>query len=160
MRKVIITGHLAADAEFKQSVQTGKTFVTFRVGNSEYFDKDENGKPRTMWFKVTMFDNVTIGNYLKKGKYVEVIGNLREDVYQSRTTGNCEISRDITADSVSFGNASASQNGVPKQTKTETAPPQIQTSMTPVEKPVTAMTTEEVKNTIPSNNIDEDDLPF
>lgn len=158
MRKVIISGHLAADAELKQFAQSGKNYVTFRMGNSEYFDKDDQGKMKTMWFRVTMFDNLTFANYLKKGKYVEVIGNLREDIYQSKTTGGCEISRDVTADSVSFGNAS--QNNGTKPTKTEDVPPQVQTSMTPTEKPAVAMTTEEVKKTLPSVNVDEDDLPF
>lgn len=157
MRTFIVTGRLGADAEVRQST-SGTNYVTFRLANNEYFDKNEDGTPKTMWLRVTMFNNISLVNYLKKGKAVIVTGNYRDDMYKSKSSGNCEISRDITANSVEFLNLGESQQT--KTVKTEETTPHTQTTMQKVEVPAATMTTEDVKATLPSNNIEEDDLPF
>lgn len=162
MRKLMITGNLVADAELKQAV-TGRQFVTFRIGNNEYFDKTDNNQPKAFWTRVVLFNNLSMVNHLKKGKYVSIIGNYTQSVYASKVSGQCEISNDIVADSVEFPNI-----GIKPETNANhtdnTASPSTQTAVvnnTP--KPTTA----EVASSIPTpitaqtlENNDDDDLPF
>lgn len=158
MRKIELTGRLAADAERKIS-KTGKEFLSFRVGNNEFNDKDEQGNQKTYWFNVTTFNqrHFGIAQYLTKGKSIIVEGDYSDRLYQNRE-GNCEISRDIMANAIYFnsdGNGNNNANG--KQTKATTqASPVTQTTIT------TKPTTDEVKvPEAPTNtNADEDDLPF
>lgn len=104
MRKMMVSGFLVADAE-KGVSTNGTPYMTFRIGNNDYSNKkDENGRPVTYWFRITSYnpEHINLSKYLVKGKPVTVIGNYTDDIYQSRTTGNCEISRDIKAQSIDF----------------------------------------------------------
>ena len=47
MRKIELTGRLAADAERKIS-KTGQEFLSFRVANNEFTDKNEQGNQKTL----------------------------------------------------------------------------------------------------------------
>ena len=159
MRKIELTGRLAADAERKIS-KTGQEFLSFRVGNNEFTDKNEQGTQKTYWFNVSMFNQHYFGmaQYLTKGKSIIVDGNYSDRLYQNKD-GNCEIARDIIANAIYFnsdGNGNNNTNG--KQTKATTqASPVTQTTM--ASKPTTA----EVKvpeAPVVSTSNDDDDLPF
>lgn len=162
MRKLLITGNLVADAELKMGTN-GTQFVTFRIGNNEYFDKTDSKQQKPFWVNVLLFNNLSLINHLKKGKHVQIIGNYKQSVYASKATGQCEVSNDITADSVEFVSVGRSEN-----TTTTTTPPTTQTSVTNAvaDKPEKAvMTTAEVANTVPKqinaqSLDDDDDLPF
>ena len=159
MRKILLTGRLAADAE-RKICKTGQEFLSFRVANNEFTDKNEQGTQKTYWFNVSMFNQHYFGmaQYLTKGKSIIVDGNYSDRLYQNKD-GNCEIARDIIANAIYFnsdGNGNNNTNG--KQTKATTqASPVTQTTM--ASKPTTA----EVKvpeAPVVSTSNDEDDLPF
>ena len=160
MRKIELTGRLAADAERKIS-KTGKEFLSFRVGNNEFNDKDEQGNQKTYWFNVITFNQRHFGmaQYLTKGKPIIVEGDYTDRIYQNRD-GNCEISRDIIANAIYFnsdGNGNNNANG--KQTKATTqASPVTQTTM--ASKPTTAEIKVPEAPVVSTSNDDEDDLPF
>lgn len=159
MRKIELTGRLAADAERKIS-KTGQEFLSFRVGNNEFTDKNEQGNQKTYWFNVSMFNQHYFGmaQYLTKGKSIIVDGNYSDRLYQNKD-GNCEIARDIIANAIYFnsdGNSSNNTNG--KQTKATTqASPVTQTTM--ASKPTTADIKVPEAPVVSTSN-DEDDLPF
>lgn len=157
MRKIELTGRLAADAERKIS-KTGKEFLSFRVGNNEFNDKDEQGNQKTYWFNVTTFNQRHFGltQYLTKGKSIIVEGDYSDRLYQNKE-GNCEIARDIMANAIYFNSDGTGNNS--NQTKTATqASPATQTNMSP--KPTTADVKVPEAPVASTSNDDEDDLPF
>lgn len=159
MRKIELTGRLAADAERKIS-KTGKEMLTFRVGNNEFNDKDEQGNQKTYWFNVTTFNQRHFGmaQYLTKGKPIIVEGDYTDRIYQNRD-GNCEISRDIIANAIYFISDGNGNNTKTNQATTPTqVRPSTQTTMTI--KPTTAYVKVPEPPVASSNNEDDDDLPF
>ena len=157
MRKIELTGRLAADAERKIS-KTGKEFLSFRVGNNEFNDKDEQGNQKTYWFNVTTFNQRHFGmaQYLTKGKSIIVEGDYSDRLYQNKE-GNCEIARDIMANAIYFNSDGNGNNN--NQTKTATqASPVTQTTMD--SKPTTADVKIPEAPVASTSNDDEDDLPF
>lgn len=160
MRTIEVSGHLAADAERKMN-KNGKEYISFRIGNNEFNDKDEQGNRRTFWFSVTSYNqrHFAMKPYLTKGKPVIVRGEYNDRVGQNQS-GACDIWRDIMADSIYFN-----PFGESKPENQET--PQTQTVMQEAPKTQTVMkpTTAELKipeaNTQTNNNdSDDDDLPF
>ena len=159
MKKIELTGRLAADVERKIS-KTGKEFLYFRVGNNEFNDKDEQGNQKTYWFNVTTFNQRHFGmaQYLTKGKSIIVDGDYSDRIYQTKD-GNCEISRDIIANAIYFNSDGNSNNTKTNQTKTTIqASPSTQTTMST--KPTTADVKVPEAPVVSSNNDDDDDLPF
>ena len=160
MRNVEVTGFVAANAERKIS-KNGKEYLTFRIGNTEFNDKDEQGNQKTYWFNVTTFNQRHFGltQYLTKGKSIIVEGDYSDRLYQNKD-GNCEIARDIMANAIYFnsdGNGNNNANG--KQTKATTqASPVTQTTM--ASKPTTAEIKVPEAPVVSTSNDDEDDLPF
>ena len=157
MRKIELTGRLAADAERKIS-KTGKEFLSFRVGNNEFNDKDEQGNQKTYWFNVTTFNQRHFGmaQYLTKGKSIIVEGDYSDRLYKNKE-GNCEIARDIMANAIYFNSDGNGNNN--NQTKTATqASPVTQTTMD--SKPTTADVKIPEAPVASTSNDDEDDLPF
>lgn len=161
MRKIELTGRLAADAERKIS-KTGKEFLSFRVGSNEFNDKDNQGNQKTYWFNVTTFNqrHFSLAQYLTKGKSIIVEGDYTDRLYQNRE-GNCEIARDIMANAIYFnsdGNGN-NNNTNGNQTKATTqASPVTQTTMTP--KPTTAEVKVPEAPVASTSNDEDDDLPF
>lgn len=102
MRIISLDGRLGADAELKQT-KGGKPYVRFSVANNYFAD----GKEVTDWFDVNCYDPFVIDhkiNFLKKGRYVIVTGNIRTEV--SNRNGKLWLSHYVTAtnvDTPSFG---------------------------------------------------------
>ena len=157
MRKIELTGRLAADAERKIS-KTGKEFLSFRVGNNEFNDKDEQGNQKTYWFNVTTFNQRHFGmtQYLTKGKSIIVEGDYSDRLYQNKE-GNCEIARDIMANAIYFNSDGNSNNSNQTKTTTQTSPV-TQTTMD--SKPTTADVKVPEAPVASTSHDDEDDLPF
>ena len=160
MRKIELTCHLVADAERKIS-KGGKEYLSFRVGNNEYNDKDEQGNQKPYWFNVTTFNQRHFGmtQYLTKGKSIIVEGDYSDRIYQNKE-GKCDIARDIIANAIYFNSdGNTTGNGVGSQAKpSPQASPATQTTMT--KKPSTAeLKVPEVPVETASNE-DDDDLPF
>lgn len=171
MRFISVIGRIVNDAE-KRMTQNGREYITFRFANNEYSDqKDENGKSATYWFNVTSFSpnhlNENFYKHLTKGKPIVVIGDYRDNIYQNKVNGNCEIGRYITAQKLDFISEIRSDdenreapnqavNATVANVKTQTSMPQTQTRiLTPEQENM-------VKNSglkVPLVSSD-DDLPF
>lgn len=165
MRTMQVTGHIVADAELKLS-KNGKQYLSFRIGNNEYNDKDANGNQRAYWINITSYNSRFFGmsQYLTKGKPVIIVGDYNDRVYQNRE-GNCEVGREILANAIYFNsvNGDGSNNNV-NTNRTTVAPqasPVTQTKMTEVSKPTTAeLKVPKAKPTSLVDDSDDDDLPF
>lgn len=155
MRKIELTGRLAADAERKIS-KTGQEFLSFRVANNEFTDKNEQGNQKTYWFNVTIFNQHYFGmaQYLTKGKSIIVDGNYSDRLYQNKD-GNCEIARDIIANAIYFNSDGNGNNNTKATTQ---ASPVTQTTI--ASKPTTADVKVPDAPVVSTSNDDDDDLPF
>jgi single stranded DNA-binding protein len=171
MRVISIIGRIVNDAE-KRVTQNGREYITFRFASNEYSDpKDENGKTVTYWYNVTSFQsNYTGENFYKhltKGKPIVVIGDYRDNIYQNKISGNCEIGRYITAQKIDFiseiktdednkGVAHQTANAEPVNVQTQTSMPKTQTRvLTPEEEDM--VKNSGLKGPLVSS---DDDLPF
>lgn len=158
MRKIMLTGHIVADAEKKVTPTSGREYMTFRLANNEFNDeKGSDGKPVTYWFRVTSWNqnHYNLAKYLTKGKPVIVIGSFSDRIYQN-SSGACEISRDIIAESIDFiGGGNSENNNKTNAKTTKDSIPEVTSVPKPkVEENITA-----VNNNV--NSIDDaDDLPF
>ena len=163
MRKLILSGRIVADAEKKVTVN-GREFISFRLGNNEFGDeKNSDGKPITYWFNVSSFNqaHVNLLKYLTKGKPVNVIGSYKDNIYQNKS-GNCEIGRNILADSIDFqiGNEGNNANHITSNTTStpKTEVPQVTASE--VKTKVTTTTSKPKSTPAAVNDSDDDELPF
>ena len=105
MRKIIVSGRLAANAEAKNG-KTGNQYVEFRMANNEYNGSSDGNGNDTYWFRVVGFNPnlVKLIPYLTKGKPVEVIGTLQVSPYINKTTNLPEAGLEITANDIMFDN--------------------------------------------------------
>lgn len=162
MRKLILSGRIVADAQKKVTVN-GREFISFRLGNNEFGDeKNSDGKPITYWFNVSLFNqaHVNLLKYLTKGKPINVIGSYKDNIYQNKA-GNCDISRDILADSIDFqiGNESNNTNHTTSNT---TSTPKTEIPQVTASEVKTKVTTTSKPKSTPAavNDSDDDELPF
>ena len=162
MRKVMVTGFIAADVQ-KQISSTGTEYFNVRIANTEPTDKkDANGNSPTYWYRATSFNPQLFRMIpsLKKGSHVMVIGNYNDNIYQNKN-GNCDISRDIIIDSINFvggGKSNQGENKSVEETTTTVAKemPKV-TNSAATQKSAPLKATKEVL----SDDSDEDDeLPF
>ena len=82
MNQVSITGTVGQDAEM-QYFESGKVKTTFSIAVNGF----EKGEKTTNWFKVEVWDKQAefAGEYVKKGKAVNVVGYLESREYQEKT---------------------------------------------------------------------------
>lgn len=162
MRKLILSGRIVADAQKKVTVN-GREFISFRLGNNEFGDeKNSDGKPITYWFNVSSFNqaHVNLLKYLTKGKPINVIGSYKDNIYQNKA-GNCDISRDILADSIDFQIGNESNNTNHTNSNTTSAPKTEIPQVTAGEVKTKVTTTSKPKSTPAAvNDSDDDELPF
>jgi len=178
MRKIFLSGRLAANAEQKVT-KNGTPFIEFRIGNNEYTGSAENNGRETYWFRVTSFNpnHAKLAQYLTKGKSIEVIGDLKASPYISTQTNKPEAGLEVTANDIMFDNNFGNpQNadGTANNTTTTTAAPQTPqttantaqttkktTPRNPTTTPITAKTAAPAPAAPPTDsNDDTDDLPF
>lgn len=156
MRKMVLTARLCADAEKRVSQKTGSTYLYMRLASNEYNDeKDENGKPKTMWLTGMCNDSNKFGllPFLTKGKLIWVEGRYSQKLF-TRNDGTCDISNEIRITDMDFiGDGERKENA---GTANPQATPTTQTHME-APKPTTA------DLNVPQqlvNTDDDDDLPF
>lgn len=161
MKKITITGRLVADVQ-KQITTNGKEYIELRIANNDFNnEKDAEGKPTTYWFRGTSFNPQFFGlaQYLKKGKPIIVTGTYSDNIYQSKITGNCEISRNILIDSIEFIDFGSNKES--QQSSTSSAGNTTNNSELPkVTNTPASQTMKATKEVIPPEEDDEDDLPF
>jgi single stranded DNA-binding protein len=174
MRKIIVSGRLAANAEIKIT-KNGTQFIEFRMANNEYSfgnSNTENGK-ETCWFRVVSFNqnHAKLQQYLTKGKPIEVVGDLTVSPYISNVTNKPEAGLEIRANDIMFDNNFGTQNNqqnnnnntITEQTSTPAPKPAaVPAKKTTPRNPST--TTKPIQSPIPSPTPTEDDgtddLPF
>lgn len=174
MRKIMVTGFLAADAQ-KQISKQNREYVSLNLANREYNDpKGADGLTQTTWIRVTSFNPQlnTFASNLKKGSNVTVIGDVRVSTYQNRM-GGTSVDVDVIADSINYTSAGDGGNrnnnnsapttvnysrSVNNTSYNPQASPQA-TMPTATSMPTTAPTTPTVTPTDASGG-EDDDLPF
>lgn len=160
MRNIVINGRIVSDAQ-KRMTQSGKEFIQFRFANNEFTDpKDENGKPITYWFNVSSFDPfcISLAKHLTKGRAVNITGRYSDNIYANKTTGNCEIGRNIEAKLIEFECARNNDN----QQVEHQAIPTTQTSLgtAPTVQQSAVVNIPPAPTFSPGKPDDGDDLPF
>lgn len=172
MRKLILSGRLAANAETKLT-KGGTQYVEFRMANNEYKGGTDNKGKETYWFRVVSFNanHVKLVPYLTKGKSLEVIGDLQTSPYISNITNKAEAGLEVRANDIMFDNNFGSpQQGTNDSTthQTATAPtpaPAAQAEAAPKKSaprnPTTATVPQSAAAPAPAaDDGGEDDLPF
>lgn len=157
MRLITVTGNLAADPEILTKPD-GKNYTKLRLGNHEYADgKDGN----TKWFTVFYDRTDGIINALKKGSGVLVVGDYKDNIYQSPTKGT-DIDRIVSAVKVDFY-STGSKRDDNQQAPTQQQVPQPQPAPTQqAETKPTAKKTTKAAAPAPAQPVPDgvDDLPF
>lgn len=163
MRIISLDGRLGGDAEVKQT-KDGKPYVRFSVANN-YF---ANGKEVTDWFDVNCYDPYVVNNkinFLKKGRYVIVTGNIRTEV--SNRNGKLWLSHYVTAtnvDTPSFGRNK--EDGGEAQPEVSVYTGGTRSDMTRTAPAQEAVTSQPVSIEVPAYDLQSnegyngDDLPF
>jgi single stranded DNA-binding protein len=172
MRKIMLSGRLAANAEIKMTT-TGSRLVEFRIANNEYVGGTVGTE--TYWFRVVGFlsSNPNLERlvpYLTKGKTVEVMGNLKASPYVRSANNELDPGLEVIADTVmfddNFSNKSDADNTVGATpttatvaTPTTTAAPKKAAPRNPTTGTVKAAPT---PPPAPTTTTDDgaDDLPF
>ena len=85
INKVILVGNLGADPETRYT-PSGTAITSIRIATSESWKDKQTGEQqeRTEWHRVDFFGRLAeiAGEYLKKGRQVYVEGRLRTDEYE------------------------------------------------------------------------------
>lgn len=166
MRKIIINGRIVNNAE-KKTNKNGREYIQFRFANNEYGDpKDENGKTITYWFNVTSYETrcMALQKYLTKGRPINIIGSYSDNLYQNKNTGNCDIGRNILAETIEFevGRPLDENGQVLSNTSSTTNSEEMLKTQTRMVSSEVAQAAKAANVTIPvvNNGSDDDDLPF
>ena len=83
INKATLLGHVGQDPEIK-TLPSGTRLATFSLATSDRRSKDENGKPRTEWHNLVVWDRLVdvVERYVTKGKQLYVEGQLRTRKYE------------------------------------------------------------------------------
>lgn len=101
MNRVILIGHLGADAELKYT-NSGQPVLSMRLATSEKWQgKDGQQKERTDWHSLTLWGKRAEGlaQYLTRGSRIAVQGRIQYRQWDDRD-GNKRWSTDIVVDDV------------------------------------------------------------
>ncbi len=99
MITVVLAGNIGQDAEVKQINE--KEYLSFGVADNERSVDKSTGEVREIvtWYNV-LYRGGKVGEYLKKGVKVQVIGTLTIDVYRSERDNTVKVSRSIFANTL------------------------------------------------------------
>lgn len=136
-----LTGNLGRDPEF-QTTQSGQMVAKFSLAVRQ----PKKDAP-AFWVKVEVWGKQAeyVANYLKKGNSVCVTGQVAEETWNDKTTGELKKAVVIKNASVESWQARAEQGGAPVQQQGYAQPP------APVAVPQPAA---------PSSYEPQDDIPF
>lgn len=104
MQQLLLTGYLGRDTEMRYTPQ-GMAVCDFSLGVSVGYGDNKH----TQWWKVTCWRKLaeTVNEYLHKGSWVQVIGEVTDDNGNPRVwtgkDGTAHASFEMTANSVDFG---------------------------------------------------------
>lgn len=101
MNRVILIGHLGADAELRYT-NSGQPVLSMRLATSDRWQgKDGQQQERTDWHSLTLWGKraEALAKYLTKGSRIAVQGRIQYREYEDRS-GNKRWSTDIIVDDV------------------------------------------------------------
>ena len=118
MVNVNFCGRLGADAEVRQ-MPDGSQFLSFNVAVRDIKKKEKI----TTWIRVR-YDNVGLGQFLKKGSNVYVSGIESVSLYTNKNN-EVQISRDVKAHAIEFVGGNNSENTSSTTTVQTVTAPQV-----------------------------------
>jgi len=157
INKVILVGNLGGDPETRYT-PSGTAITSIRLATSESWKDKQTGEQqeRTEWHRVDFFGRLAeiAGEYLKKGKQVYIEGKLRTDEYEK--DGVKKWSTKIIADEMQMlggregGGAEGGSGGGGYERR----------ERGPARGPQSAPARSAPAAPAPSDNFDEDEIPF
>ncbi len=117
VNKVFLVGHLGKDPEMR-STASGESIASFSLATSESW-KDKSGvkQEKTEWHNLVAFGKLAeiIGNYVKKGSLIHVIGKLQTDKYTDNQGIERYATKIVVGEMTMLGGKSESRDApVPK----------------------------------------------
>lgn len=161
--RTIVTGRVVADAE-KKLTTSGREMLSFRFAADNIMDKDEHGKFKTYWYRITSWNHLHMAKYITKGKPLMIIGNYNDHLYENKQ-GYCDISRDIIADTIDFLSTGESNNSNNSNNLKIAKTGSVQGVTTTVEDNIPHVTAASVSKdnitaVLPTDMSEDDELPF
>ena len=161
MREITITAHVVVDAEIKSSKVDGQPYLSMKVANNEFKEKNDKGENvyDTTYYLVTSFNkrHLKMANYYKKGSSLIIVGDYSDSIYTSATSGKTLINRNIIASEIYF-------NSTDRKDTRNGAAQAAQSSVQNTTQPATIETVKVTTPIIPTVNtaqvMNDDDLPF
>ncbi|TGK06818.1 single-stranded DNA-binding protein [Leptospira semungkisensis] len=98
----VLDGYLTSDPELKRT-QSGKSVASFTVAVNHNFKKTEGEEPEVSYIEIESWSRTAenVSEYLKKGKKVTVIGQLKQDRWKNQEGQNRSKVK-VIADEVRF----------------------------------------------------------
>jgi len=157
INKVILVGNLGGDPETRYT-PSGTAITSIRIATSESWKDKNTGEQqeRTEWHRVDFFGRLAeiAGEYLKKGRQVYVEGKLRTDEYEK--DGVKRYSTKIVADEMQMlggreGGGEGGGGGGYSGAQRERGP---------ARGPQSAPAPRAAPAPMPTDNFDDDEIPF
>ncbi|MDL2308531.1 single-stranded DNA-binding protein [Bacteroidales bacterium OttesenSCG-928-C03] len=104
MAKIVIVGNLGNDADVRE-LDNGQSVINFSVAENLKKLNKTTGEERmiSQWYKCSYFvRNTSIAQYLKKGKRFVVFGKLEVEKFESKNTGNVDVSLNVVVENIEF----------------------------------------------------------
>lgn len=103
LNQVFLIGRLVKDPEIRYT-PNGTAVAKFSIANNVPFVQNNEKKEYVNYFDVNVWGNQALicEKYLKKGKQVAIIGVLRQNRWNDKTTGQTRSKIEITATAVQF----------------------------------------------------------
>ena len=128
---IVIIGRLVRDPEIRYT-PSGTAVCKFSIANGETIKQNNEWKDYTNFFDVVVFGNQAINceKYLKKGSKISVVGSIKQNRWEDKTTNQQRSKIDIQCREIQFlssaneGNSNNNQQNTndTSKNKTSTAP--------------------------------------
>lgn len=114
MNRVILIGHLGADAELRYT-QGGQPVASMRLATTEKWSKDGERQERTDWHSVSLWGKraEALEKYLTKGSRIAVEGRVQYRQYEDRD-GNKRTATEIVASDIELLGGGSRQSDGPR----------------------------------------------
>ena len=103
LNHVSIIGRLVRDPEIRYT-PSGTPVTKFSIANNVSFTVNNEKKDYVNYFDINVWGNQAVNceKYLKKGSQVAIVGNIRQNRWDDKNTGQTRSKVEITASSVQF----------------------------------------------------------
>ncbi|HBD95072.1 MAG: hypothetical protein A2015_02240 [Spirochaetes bacterium GWF1_31_7] len=132
---IVIIGRLVRDPEIRYT-PSGTAVCKFSIANGETIKQNNEWKDYTNFFDVVVFGNQAINceKYLKKGSKISVVGSIKQNRWEDKTTNQARSKVDIQCREIMFLTPANDGNN---QTSTTSAEPDKQQKIVnkPAQKP-------------------------